>query len=238
MTASNSAVIAFSPRRTARLAGFFFLLTIVGGIIAEGVISPRFIVSSDATATAANIQANPQLFQLGFTVYLLEMVSQIVQVALFYRLLRPAGPNAALASAAIELAGCTIKTFARVFYVAPLLILGGASYLSVFTAPQLQVLAMLSLKVNSQGAALALAFFGFSALLQGYLILRSTFLPKFLGWISVLGSVGWLTFLYPPLGTQVFPIAALIGLVGAVATIGWLLVKGADEAKWREQAGV
>ena len=226
----------FSPKRLARFAGFFFLLTIVGGVIAEGFISNRLIKPSDAAATAANILAHRQMFEFGLTVYLLEMVSQIVQVALFYRLLKPAGATLAVTSAFIELAGCIIKTFARVFYVAPLLLLSGAPYLSVFTGEQLQALSLLFLKVNNQGAGIALAFFGFSGVVQGYLMLRATFLPKFLGWLSIVGGIGWIAYVYPPLGARAFMIVAPLALLGAVATIGWLLVKGVDEEKWRAQA--
>ena len=54
--------------------------------------------------------------------------------------------------------------------------------------------------------------------------------------LSVLGGIGWLSFLYPPLADQVFPFVAAVGILGALAMIGWLLMKGVDEARWREQA--
>jgi len=76
----------------------------------------------------------------------------------------------ALVAAFLSLSGCIIKTFSRVFYSAPLLVLGGAPYLNVFNPQQLQALALLLLKVNDRGAAMALAFFGFESLLNGYLV--------------------------------------------------------------------
>src|ERR1035441_5918422 len=51
----------------------------------------------------------------------------------------------------------------------------------------------------------SLVFFGFYCLLIGYLILRSTFLPRILGMLMVIAGVGWLTFLSPTLANHPFP---------------------------------
>ena len=225
-----------SPRLTARITGVFYLITILTGIFAQGFVSERLVVSGDAAATATNILAHSSLFQLGFAVYLVEMACQIAMTALFYDLLKPAGRIVSLLAAFLGFAGCVIKTLSRVFFIAPLIVLGGAHYLSVFSAEQLQALALLFLKVNDRGAAMALVFFGFYALLTGYLIISSTFLPRILGVLSVVGGLGWLTFLYPPLGYRLFPYVAAFGLLGASALILWLIVKGVDEQRWKEQA--
>jgi len=225
-----------SPRLKARITGAFYLLTILAGIFAQGFASGRLVVDGDAAATATNILAHRGLFQLGFAVYLVEMACQIAITALFYGLLKPAGRSVSLLAAFLGLTGCVIKTFSRVFFIAPLFILGGAHYLSVFSLEQLQALALLFLKVNDRGAAMALVFFGFYALLTGYLIIRSTFLPRILGALSALGGLGWLSFLYPPLGYRLFPYIAAFGLLGAASLILWLLVFGLDEQRWMEQA--
>src|SRR2546430_2041143 len=150
-----------SPRFEARITGALYLLTMLTGIFAQGFVSRSLVVDGDAAATATNILTHKSLFQLGFTVYLIEMACQIAMTALFYDLLKPAGRNVSLLAAFLGLSGCVIKTFSRVFYIAPLFVLGGAHYLSVFNPEQLQALALLFLKVNDQGAAMALAFFGF-----------------------------------------------------------------------------
>jgi hypothetical protein len=225
-----------SPRLKARITGVFYLLTILTGIFAQGFVSGRLVVDGDAAATATNILTHRGLFQLGFAVYLIEMACQIAMTALFYDLLKPAGRSLSLLAAFLGLTGCVIKTFSRLFFIAPLFILGGAHYLNVFSAEQLQALALLSLKVNDHGAAIALVFFGFYALLQGYLIIRSTFLPRILGVLSVFGGLGWLSFLYPPLGYRLFLYVAAFGLLGAASLIFWLLVFGVNEERWKEQA--
>src|SRR5438067_13116791 len=233
----TAAMTETSPRFKARITGVLYLLTILTGIFAQGFVSGRLVVDGgDAAATATNILTHRGFFQLGFTVYLIEMACQIAITALFYDLLKPAGSSVSLVAAFLGLAGCVIKTFSRLFYIAPLLVLGGSHYLSVFSAEQLKALALLFLKVNDRGAGIALAFFGFYALLTGYLIIRSTFLPRVLGVLSVVAGLGWLTFLYPPLGYRLFPYVAPFGLLGAAALILWLLVFGVNEQRWKEEA--
>jgi hypothetical protein len=227
---------ATSPRRKARIAGVFYLLTILTGIFAQGFVSGSLVVDGDASATATNMLAHSGFFQLGFAVYLIEMACQVAMTALFYELLKPAGRSISLMAAFLGLTGCAIKTFSRVFFIASLSVLGGSHYLSVFSTEQLQALALLFLKVNDQGAGIGLVFFGFYALLTGYLVIRSTFLPRILGVLGILGGVGWISFLYPPLGYRLFSVIGALGLLGAGAKILWLIVFGVNEQRWKEQA--
>src|SRR2546423_10725160 len=140
-------VTQFSPRRVARTIGVLFLLTILGGVFAQGFISERLVVFSDAAATANNILSHRGLFQLGFTIYLIEMACQVATVALWYVLLRVVSKPIALTAAFIELAGCTIKAFARVLYIAPLWVLasttsGASPILRGFSPEQVQSIAL------------------------------------------------------------------------------------------------
>ena len=225
-----------SPRVKARMTGAFYLFTVLAGVVAQGFISERLIASSDAAITATKILTHEPLFRLGFTVYLVEMAAQITTTALFYELLKPVSRSVSLLLAVFSYIGCGIKILSRLFYLAPLLVLGGSQYLRVFNADQLQALALLFLKVNDQAAAIALVFFGFSTLLRGYLIVRSSFLPRSLGVLTALGGFGWLAFLSPRLGSRLFPYIVTLGLLGAVLTILWLLVFGVNEQRWKEQA--
>ena len=235
--ASLDRTAEMSPRTKGRFAGALYLLYIIAGIYAQAFVSDRLVVLSNAATTSANILANQFTYRLGFTVYLLEMAGQVATLVLFYQLLKPVSRTGAMLAAAFELIGCGIKIFSRLFYFAPLLVLaGGASYLSAFSREQLDSISLLLLKINDYGAAIALAFFGFSTLLQGWLIYRSGFLPRWLGVIAMIGGCGWLTFLSPPLGMRVFLYVALFAVLGVALTIGWLLTVGIDEVRWRERA--
>jgi hypothetical protein len=80
-----------------------------------------------------------------------------------------------------------------------------------------------------------LVFFGFYCLLIGYLIFRSTFLPRALGVLMAFGGLGWLTFLSPELSKSLSPYNLAPGILGEAALTLWLLVFGVNEQRWKEQ---
>jgi len=80
-----------------------------------------------------------------------------------------------------------------------------------------------------------LVFFGFYCLLIGYLIMRSTFLPRILGVLMAIGGLGWLTFMSPTLSHSLYPYNLAPGMIGEGALTLWLLVVGLNEQRWKEQ---
>ena len=81
-----------------------------------------------------------------------------------------------------------------------------------------------------------LGFFGFYCLLIGYLIIRSTFLPRVLGVLMAIGGLSWLTFFSPALTSQLNPYNLAPGIFGEGVLTLWLLVVGLNEQRWKEQA--
>jgi hypothetical protein len=81
-----------------------------------------------------------------------------------------------------------------------------------------------------------LVFFGFYCLLIGYLIFRSTFLPRALGVLMALGGLGWLTFLSPTLAKSLSPYNLFPGILGEGVLTMWLLLFGLNVQRWNEQA--
>jgi hypothetical protein len=80
-----------------------------------------------------------------------------------------------------------------------------------------------------------LVFFGPYCLLIGYLIFRSIFLLRILGVLMALASLGWLIFL-SPLANHVTAYLKVLGFLAEVSLMLWLLVKGVNAQRWKEQA--
>lgn len=224
-----------SPRNMARLTGIFYLITIAGGVFAQAFVADRMIDFSNAGVTASNILANETIYRTGVTVFLIEMTAQIVMSVLFYYLLKPVSRSGALLTTVLGLTGCMIKTFARVLFLAPLWVLHHGNALAGYSPDQVNSLALAMLRVNDEGAAVAVAFFGPSTFLTGWLMMKSTFFPKWLGVLGVIGGILWTSFYWPSFGRSIFMVSAIVGLVGSLATIVWLIVVGLDEQRWLER---
>lgn len=226
-----------SPRATSRLYAVLYLIVLISGLVAQFGFSDSMISWNDAAKTGASILGDPSRFRTGFSLFMVEMTAQITMTTMLYLLLKPVNSRLALLMAILTLVGCVIKIISRLLYYSPLLILG-ATTLAAFSKEQLDALSLLFLRINDQGAALAMLFFGVGVLLEGMLILRSTFLPPALGVLSLISGIGWMTFLWPPLGYAMFNIVAPFALLSSIAMIGWMLVKGVDDQRWRAQAAL
>jgi len=224
-----------SLQRKAKTAGLFYLLTFLVGGVAE-FASGRLVVTGEAATTAHHILARQGTFWVGFAAYLIVLACYIAVTALFYDLFKPVSASLSLLAAFFSLVGCAVQAAAIFFYMAPWTLLQSPNYLAVFRADQLQVIALASLELYAQAYSAGFAFFGFYCLLIGYLILQSTFLPRSLGVLMMLGGFGWLTFLSPPLANSLWPYVAVPGIVGEGALTLWLLLRGVDIRKWSEKA--
>ena len=80
-------------------------------------------------------------------------------------------------------------------------------------------------------------FFGPYCVLLGYLILRSTFMPRLIGVLMVLAGLGWLAFLSSFVQQHLARLIEGLGVLAEASLMLWLLVVGVDEERWREQAG-
>jgi hypothetical protein len=230
-------IVEASPRFMARMAGVFYVLTGAASVIGGMYIPGKLVVPGNAAASAQGILAHPHLFEAGFSVMLVAVMCSIVLTVLFYELFKPVSRNLSLAAAFFHLVGLAILSVASLLQLAPLIVLQGGAYLSVFKLEQVQALAYLFLEFNTQAGNAFLAFFGLYCVLIGYLIFRSTFLPRIIGVFMTLAGLGYLTFISPPLASFLSPYNLIPAALGEGSLMLWLLAVGVNPQRWKQQAG-
>ncbi len=223
------------PLSTANIAGVFYLTSIVMGA-AAALVRWRLFLSGDAAAAAANILAHQPLFWMVFAADLISASCYLAVTLLFYEMFKPVSKPLSLLAAFFSLMSCAIVAFACLFHIAALVVLRGAQTLNILAIQPLPALALMCLKLWAQAYSISLVFVGFSCLLVGYLIVRSTFLPRIVGALMAFAGLSWLTFLSPPLANHLSPYILAFGLLGEGTLILWLLVIGVNAERWKEQA--
>jgi hypothetical protein len=221
--------------RYARVAGVAMLLSIAFGLLGEIVLPGRIVVGRDAAATAANILGHPTLFRLSFAAYLVEALCDIALCVFFYILLRPVDRRLALLSAFFGIASMVTYAVAQSSFFASSLVLGDSPGMGAFTLDQRNALAYLAIRVSGTIASLFLCLYGIASMIRGYLIARSTYLPKILGILFIIGGAGFFlrsaTYLLAPKYSS--PVLLLPMALAGIPMMGWLLFKGIDPARIR-----
>jgi hypothetical protein len=226
-----------SPRLKARMAGIFYLLTILTRMFVEIYVRNRLVVPDDPAATATNILAHEPLWWWAFGGDILAFASYIALTALLYELFKPVNRSLSLVAAFFGLVASVVQAISSLFHLAPLVLLGGAPYLRVFSVEQLQALALVFLRLRAAAYhTIGLVFFGLYLLLVGILILKSTFLPRILGGLLVLAGLSYVLFLLPPLVRSLQPYILVFPGVGQISLCLWLLVVGVNLQRWKGQA--
>lgn len=216
------------------MAGLY-LLQSAASVFGQLFISGQLFVRGDAATTATNILANEVLFRSGITASLLSVGLHIVSAVLFYRLLKPVHRYVSLLAALFLVVASSIWTLAALMFAGALVVLEGETSYGAFGPDQLPALALVLLDWSDQTYNTGLVFFGFWCAAIGYLIYRSTFLPRILGVGMALAGLGYATFLYPPLASAVYPFNLAIA-VGELALVVWLLLAGVNAERWNALA--
>jgi hypothetical protein len=219
-------IARLSPRSKARITGVVYLIFFVTAILG-GVVTP---------ATAKDILAHESAFRLGYALTLISTISYVALGALFYQLFKPVNRTIALMAVFFNLVGSCLTAVQSLFQLAPSVVLGGGQYSSAFRTEQLQAVAQMLLDLSAQAGYVAIVFFGVFQLLIGYVIFRSTFLPRILGALVALPGLGWLLFLSPPLANRLLTPLEVIGILGEAGLMLWLLLMGVHSQRWEDQA--
>jgi hypothetical protein len=224
--------MADSRKAQARTAGLWYLLLAVLAPISTLYVPSRIVVAGDATATARGIVTHASLYRAGIVGSLASNVVMLCVVASLYALLRDVDRRLARLMVLLAVSGVAIANVVTFHQIAPLVLLSGADFLQAIPQPQLDALAYGFLRIARAGGELATAFWGLWLFPLGALVMRSRFLPRLLGVLLIVNGVAYVLVCLAGLAAPAYlglvnRVAMPFYLTGELATIGWLVVKGA-----------
>jgi hypothetical protein len=168
-----------SPRFKARMAGVFYLLSVLTAAFTELFVHGRLNIAGGLIAVAL----------------------MVVVTLLVYDVLKAVNNSLSLLAAFFSLVGLTFE----------------------------------AIRLQPRGVNIAIVFAGFYCLLIGYLIFRSTFLPRILGVLMTFAGLGWLTYLSNPLVNYLSPYNLVFAFLAEASLFLWLIVMGVNIPKCEEK---
>lgn len=214
-----------SIQRTARMAGFLYLLLIPLGVLGIIYVPNTLFIPGDMAATASKIMANESLFRLSMVAALLIQLVNIAVVLFLYKLLSPVNENMARLMVLFSVLAVPIAMLNELNNAAVLLLLNSGE--------QSPTLLALFLDLHEYGIQIAGLFWGLWLFPMGYLVFRSNYIPKIIGVLLMIGCLGYvadsLTFLlFPSFGVTFSEFT----FVGELLLPLWLVVKGVNVDQW------
>jgi hypothetical protein len=218
-------VIGTACPRTAvaRWAGGLYLAYVLANVLASQL---GHIGLSDADTLRATITGDEALFRLGLVAAISSALLFVLTAWALYVLLRPVNEPLALLLLVLNAIGVAVQCASYL----PLLAVLAQSDSVGLTDPQLDALAMLSVTTHQTSFIMAQVFFSAWLFPLGWLVLRSGFLPRFLGWLLLLDGVAVLVWFLQALLAPGYPAISYpswaIGFIAEVSLALWLLIKG------------
>jgi hypothetical protein len=216
--------------RAARLTGLLYLVVVLAGPFVLLYVPGKLFVRGDAAATAVRILEHETLFRTSIVVGAVSQLFFVAAALALYRLLRSVQAEVAAAMAILILIPAPLAVAGTANEIATLALLEGGDFLAAFEPAQRQALALLLLEFDRLGVYAAELYWGLWLLPLGWLVGRSRFLPKAIGfWLAGNGvayvAIAASGMVAPQRAAAVMTYATPL-LFGEVALTLWLLIFG------------
>jgi len=220
-----------SLKKQSRFAALLYLLNGLPAPFALLYVPSVLIVSGDAVATANNVRHSEALLRLGMAVELLSATIGIFALLAFYRLFKAVSQKHAMVMLVLFLLSSPISYLNVLNDLAALTLARGPTFLTaVFDKAQLDALVLFFFRLHNQGLLLAQVFWGLWLFPFGIAVMRSGFIPRFVGIATIVAGCGYVisscVSLFLPASAHGFADLAMILGAGEL-TFFWLLIWGA-----------
>ena len=227
-----------SLKKQSRIAAALYFLNGLPAPFALLYVPSVLIVRGDAAATANNVRDSELLLRFGMAGELFSSTIVIFAMFAFYHLFKAVSQKHAMAMMILMLISVPISYLNVLNDLAALTFARGPEFLSIFDQAQRDALVLFFLRLHSQGFILAQIFWGLWLFPFGIAVMRSSFIPRFVGIATIIAGCGYvissLVSLFLPASAQGIGDLAMILGVGELAFF-WLLIWGAKDQSQKEQ---
>jgi hypothetical protein len=223
-----------SLKKQSRIATALYFLNALPAPFALLYVPGVLIVRGDAITTANNVRDSETLLRLGMAAELFSSTVVIFAVLAFYTLFKAVSGKQARAMLVLLLLSTPISYLNVLNDLAALTFARGPAFLAVFSSPQRDALTFFFLRWHNQGIILAQIFWGLWLFPFGILIMRSGFIPRFVGVSVIVAGCGYVIascgiLFLPTYGPFISQYAMILG-IGELSLI-WMLIWGAKESR-------
>ena len=221
-------------KKQARWAGLLYIIVVFTAPIGIMLVPETLIVRGDAATTAENIRNSETLFRIGVASEMVGAIFMLLAVLALFRLFKPVDERLAWNMLVLgALISIPLSLLNAVINLVALDLASRPDALSTFDGGQLDSLAYLFLRVHAKVIAVAQVLWGLWLFPFGWLVIRSGFIPRFLGYLLFVAGAGYLldtvvSVLLPQLAASVTKVTFIM-VIGEVPIVLWLLIWGAKD---------
>jgi hypothetical protein len=225
-----------SNKKLGRFAGLLFLILVITGVFAEFFVRQKLYVTNDPIATTQNIIENQWLFRLGFVSDLIMSTMFFIYGYVLYLIFKSVNKNISLFLLLCAVISVAMFCQNSLYQFSALELVTNADYAEAYTSEQLQVLSMFFQSMHIKGYYVNQIFFGLYLLPLGYMIIKSSIVPKIIGVFLVLGFIGDMIdfvvyFLFPNAESVILANITIPADIGEISLCLWLIIKGVKSQK-------
>ena len=212
-----------SLNHAALVAGLTYLLNPV--TFAEAYVMPR-LISADTAETVRNLAAHPHLFSAAVLSYVVSAIGDVVMAWALYALLRPINRALAMLGSLLQIvyAAVWLAAISNLGLIYRFVAIPDYSRHTAAAGLPSQIAELLG--AYRSGWGLSLILFGLHLVVTGWLIARSSYLPRWLGWLLFVDGWAWVVdsvsiYLLPDANLQFFKAIFAAELIFMVWLLGW-----------------
>ncbi|MDX1516707.1 MAG: DUF4386 domain-containing protein [Woeseiaceae bacterium] len=214
-------------RQAALITGVALALMTLAAPYAELYVYSKLVVPGDIEATIGNLVYERDLFLSGIFAYLVTFIMDVIVAWGLYVLLIPVSRSLSLLTAVFRIVYTVIAFFALAKLVTAFRLLNTPDFGTVFGPDQLQAQVQMLLNGFRYEWHMGLILFGLHLGMLGYLIVRSGYIPAFLGYLLGVSMLGYLIYYVSPLFSPSLELDYLmITFFAEPVLMIWLLARG------------